>query len=171
MNEGDQLIQIRNLKDLEKVLKPIIAEALEETGKEVVERVAREHVDKDVYQAYSPKVYESTFELRDSIFTKSADIKNNTIEVVIKHDTDKINSYAPNQHYSVVDSYSRKDVSDWIPWIVHEGKTADIWGDGGTYLQPRPYMDNAKDELEQTKEHVDDLVKRLKSLGLNAKRI
>lgn len=165
------MIQIRNLKDLKKVLKPIIAEALEKTGEEVVERVAREHVDKDVYQAYSPEVYEATFELRDSIFTKSADIKNNTIEVVIKHDTNKINSYAPNQHYSVVDNYPRKDVSDWLPWIVSEGKTANIWGDSGAYLKPRPYMDNAREELEQSKEHVDDLVKRLRALGLNAKRI
>lgn len=165
------MIQIRNLKDLKKVLKPIIAEALEKTGEEVVERVAREHVDKDVYQAYDAKVYDATFELRDSIFTKSADIKNDTIEVVIKHDTNKINSYAPNQHYSVIDSYSPRDVSDWIPWIVHEGKTANIWGDGGAYLKPRPYMDNARDELEQSKEHVDDLVKRLKALGLNVKRI
>ena len=156
MNEGDYLIQIRNLKDLKKVLKPIIAEALEGTGENVVERVAREHVDSDVYQAYSPEVYESTFELRDSIFTKSADIKNDTIEVVIKHDTDKINSYAPNQHYSVVDNYSRKDVSDWIPWIVHEGKTFNLWNDSGAYLKPRPYMDNAVDELEQSKEHVAD---------------
>jgi hypothetical protein len=32
-------------------------------------------------------------------------------------------------------------------------------------------MENAKEELEQSKEHVDDLVKNLKAEGLNAKRL
>lgn len=164
------MAQVKNFKELEQLLKIKVAEALEQTGKKVVERVAREHVDSDVYQAYDAKVYEASFELRDSIFAKSADIKNNTIEVVIKHNTDKIYSNSPNQHYSVVDSYNPKDVSDWIPWIVHEGKTANIWRDDGAYLRPRPYMDNAREELEQSKEHVASLISELKKLGLNAKK-
>jgi len=161
---------VKNWNELVELLKFKVANAMENTGKNVVERVAREHVDSDVYQAYTPKVYEATFELRDSIYTKSADIKNNNIEVVIKHNTDNIVSNSPNQHYSVVESYSPKDVSDWIPYIVHEGKTANIWGDGGEYLDPRPYMDNAVEELKQTKEHIDDLVNELKKQGLNAKK-
>jgi hypothetical protein len=161
----------KNWAELEVILKQKIAQSLEKTGKNVVERVAKEHVDSDVYRAYTPKEYEATFELRDSIRTKSARIKNNNIEVEIKHDTSLINSTAPNQHYSVVDNYSPRDVSDWIPYLVHEGKTYDLWNDGdAAYLRPRKYMDNARNELEQSKEHVDDLVKNLKAEGLNAKR-
>lgn len=162
----------KNLKELEVFLKQKIATALGETGKNVVERVVREHIDHDVYQAYSPKEYDATGDLRESVFTKSPQIKNNNIEVVIKHNTDEIHSKSPNQHYSVVDKYERKDVSDWIPYLVHEGKTHPLWGDNGeAYLQPRPYMDNAREELEQSKEHVDDLISELKKQGLDAKKL
>jgi hypothetical protein len=163
----------KNWAELEVLLKQKIAKALGKTGKNVVERVAKEHVDSDVYQAYSPSVYEASFDLRESIHSGNADINGNSIEVTVTHNIDEIHSEAPNRHYSVVDSYSPRDVSDWIPYLVSEGKTANIWGsDSNTaYLNPRPYMDNAKEELEQSKEHVDDLVKNLRAEGLNAKRI
>jgi hypothetical protein len=166
-------IQANGWTELEAIIKQKVASSLEKTGKNVVERVVKEHIDSDVYRAYTPKEYEATFELRDSVFTKSAQIKNNDIEVVVKHNTDEIQAHSPNQHYSVVDGYSPKDVSDWIPYIVSEGKTANIWGSDSdaAYLHPRPYMDNARDELEQSKEHVDDLVKNLRAAGLDAKKV
>ena len=159
--------EFRTIKELQEYLKKEIADSMLKAGK-VAERVVREHVDKDVYQAYSPSVYEATFELRESLFTKTPQIKNNIIEVEVKHNTDLINSYEPNQHHSVVEDYNPQDVSDWIPYIVHEGKTANIWGDSSdaAYLKPRPYFDNAREELEQSKEHVEALKNDLRSKGI-----
>jgi hypothetical protein len=157
--------------ELEVLLTQKIASALEKTGKNTVERVAKEHVDSDVYRAYTPKVYETSFDLRESIHAGNAEIKGNEITVETKHNYDEIHSEAPNRHYSVVEDYSPRDVSEWIPYIVHEGKTFNLWNDDGAYLGRRPYMDNAREELEQSKEHVDDLVRNLRAEGLNAKRI
>lgn len=160
--------EFRTIKELQEYLKKEIADSMKKAG-EVAERVVREHVDSDVYLAYMPKKYEATFELRESLFTKTPKIKNNTIEVEVKHDTDKINAHLPNQHHSVVEDYNPQDVSGWIPYIVHEGKTDNIWGDSSdaTYLKPRPYFDNAKKELEQSKEHVEALKDDLRSKGIN----
>lgn len=162
-----------NWAELEALLVQKVAKALEKTGKNVVERVVKEHIDSDVYKAYVPKVYNASFELRESVHSNNAQVSGNSIEVVVDHNLDEIQPHSPNQHYSVVDGYSPTDVSDWIPYLVHEGKTANIWGSDSdaAYLNPRPYMDNAKMELEQSKEHVDDLVNELKKQGLNAKRI
>jgi hypothetical protein len=160
--------EFRSIKELNNYLKKQIADSMQKAG-EVAERVVREHVDKDVYQAYKPEQYETTFELRESLFTKTPKIKNDTIEVEVKHNTDLINSHEPNQHHSVVESYEPQDVSDWIPYIVHNGKTANIWGDdpNTAYLKPRPYFDNAREELEQSKEHVEALKNDLRRKGIN----
>ena len=160
-------MEFRTIKELNEYIKKQLAASMQKVG-ETVERVVREHVDKDVYQAYSPKVYEQTFELRESLHTKTPRVKNDVVEVEVKHNTDLIHSYEPNQHHSVVEDYNPQDVSAWIPYLVSEGQTYNLWDDNSdaAYLKPRPYFDNAKKELEQSKEHVETLKRELNARGI-----
>jgi len=160
-------LEFRTIKELNEYIKKQLAASMQKVG-ETAERVVREHVDSDVYRAYTPKEYEATFELRESLHTKTPRIKNDVVEVEVKHNTDNIHSYEPNQHHSVVENYNPQDVSDWLPYLVHEGQTHNLWGDNSdaAYLKPRPYFDNAKKELEQSKEHVETLKRELNAKGI-----
>ncbi len=155
-------------KQLEEMLLLKIQNAMVKEGEFLKEKVEG-NVDKMVYDAYNPKEYERTGQLKNSLFTKTPKIKNKTVEVEVKHDTDKIDSIAPNQHYSVVEKYPRKDVSDWIPYLVISGKTHPLWGEG-VFTEPRDYIEKTKTELEGSKEHVDELVKNLIAEGLDARK-
>lgn len=158
---------VSSFAELNKLLKEKIAEAMVKEGKFLEEKV-KENVDEVVY-SYSQKVYERTGQLRDSLYAKTPKIKNQTIEVEVKHNTDLIESTPPNQHYSVVDSYSRKDVSDWMPYIVIGGHSGDVFGEGA-WTQRRDYIQKTKDDLRSSGEHVDKLVRYLREVGLNAKK-
>jgi hypothetical protein len=158
--------QIKSWKELDRAILSKIAEAMSEVGKDMVEEVQKSIRD-EVY-IYHPKEYQTTGDLHDSVYSKSPDIKNKNVEIVIKHDTDKINSRQPNQHYSVVEDYDPSDVSDWIPYLVHEGQSGKIFGDG-FWTKPRRYMDKTVEDLRNNKKHVKRLVEHLNSVGVKAK--
>ena len=132
--------------------------ALKGAGEKAVD-VAKDRVDKDVYATYNPKQYNRTGQLRDSIDASEVKSSGNTAEVKISHNTDEIHATPPNQHYSVVDG---KSSVESIAEIVHNGRTGAIgqsgyWKDapwydeGDAFAVPRPYMDNAREELENGK--------------------
>ena len=146
-------IKIRNAKDLEKVLKLVAKNALEDTGKKTT-KLVKDRIDKDVYGKFEPSEYIRTYELRESVAPSDVEDKGDSAELSIEHDFDKIGSYAPNQHYTVGKKYAERygtDSSEYIPWYVHDGKSGDIFGSDGEYMKPRPYMDNAKDDMENGK--------------------
>ena len=157
---------VNSWSQLEAVLLAKVQNAMVKEGQFLKEKV-EENYDKLITNAYTPTVYERTGQLKDSLFSKTPKVKNKTVEVEVKHDTDKIISSEPNQHYSVVDNYSRKDVSDWMPWIVMKGKSGDILGQGA-WTEARDYMEKTKQDLESNGEHVDKLVQFLRQEGLNA---
>ncbi len=157
-----------NWKELEALLKQKIAKAMVKEGEFLKEKV-QERIEEDVYKSYSPTYYERSGDLKRSVFSKTPKVKNNSIEVEVKHNTDEINSNSPNQHYSVVDGYSPSDVSDWIPYLVTQGKTHPLWGEN-VYTRPRDYFENTKKQLESSGEHIDKMVEYLRAEGLNAKK-
>lgn len=146
-------IKIRNAKDLEKVLKLIAKNALEDTGKKTT-KLVKDRIDKDVYGKFEPSEYIRTYELRESVAPSDVEDKGNSIEISIEHDFDKIGSYPPNQHYTVGKKYAERygtDSSKYVPWYVHDGESGDIFGSEGEWMEPRPYMDNAKDDMKNGK--------------------
>lgn len=155
----------KTYSELEALLKKKIANAMVKEGKFVKEKV-QEHIQEDVYNKYNPKVYERTGELEDSVISTDPKIKGDVIEVEVKHDYDKINSYPPNQHYSVVKDYEPKDVSEWIPYLVAKGETYPLWGED-VYTKPRDYIENTKAELRESGEHIQKFIQYLVEEGLH----
>lgn len=139
-------MKIRTYKDLEKVLKKAAEKALKDSGKDATELV-KKRIDEDVYGVAEPDEYLRTYELRESVEPSGVKSKGNTFELEVGHNTDKIGSYEPNQHMSVVDGTSSVG---YVADIVHNGKSGKIFGEG-YWTKKRPYMDNAKEELEDGK--------------------
>ena len=142
--------KINSINDLKKMMKYIeknaVKGALEDTGDEATE-LAKDRVDKDVYGTGSPTEYVRTYELRESIEPTKAKCKDGVVELEIKHNTDKIGSYEPNQHMSVLDGSSSVES---IAEIVHDGKSGKIFGEG-FWTKKRSYMDNTKEEIKNGK--------------------
>lgn len=151
-----------NLDDLQKHLMKEISNAMRnEVAGEAVE-VVKDRIRKDV-ESHEPALYERTGELRESVQGKEEQISKNVSRLKIDHDTSKIRPQGENQHKSVVDGRPSNDV---LPEIVHDGKSGHIFGEG-FWTEPRPYMDNAKTEIETYNKHVNSLKKGLQRNGLN----
>lgn len=137
-------MEIRTYKDLEKALQKAAEKALENTGKETT-KLVKNRIDKDVYGVQpTPANYVRTYELRESVEPSKVKSKGNVSEIEIGHNTDKIRPNPPNQHMSVIDGRSS---AESVAEIVHDGKSGKIFGEG-YWTQKRPYMSNAKGELE-----------------------
>ncbi len=137
-------MEVRSYKDLEKVLQRAAKKALEDSGKEAT-KLVKDRIDKDVYGVKAtPDDYIRTYELRESVEPSKVETKGNISELEVGHNTDKIHPNSPNQHMSVVDGLSS---ADYVAKIVHDGESGKIFGEG-YWTKPRPYMSNAKDDLE-----------------------
>lgn len=163
MQRWVKMANVKNYKDLEVALTKALAKAMPKVGDKTVELV-KDRIDKDVYGAGSPTVYERTYELRESVEVGKISVGKSTVETEIGHNPTEIGSYSPNQHYSVVDgSHS----SDSIAEIVHDGKSSHILGTG-FWTKPRPYMDNAKKEMKDGK-YKEFMIEQLRKQGFDAK--
>lgn len=165
---------VKTYKELEKALMKARDKALKGTG-EKTKVLVKDRIDKDVYDTYTPNSYERSYDLRESVEPSDIRSKGNISEVKISHNEDKIRSVG-NQHRSVVDGRSS---SHSIAEIVHNGKTGAIYQSGywkdapwyrsdDTFAKPRPYMDNAKKEMEDGK-YKEFMIEQLKKQGLDAK--
>lgn len=102
--------------------------------------VMMQKVDEEVYQAYNPKSYRTTFQLRDSIEATRATVLGNLVEVTIHHNKDKIKADGWTHGGN-----SNADMSELLPEIIND---ASRWGwiDGlfpkdGAWRFDRPYLE------------------------------
>lgn len=154
-----------DLKSLLRHIEKDIKNGMREVGKEA-KQITKKHVDDDVYDKYSPSVYDRTGQLKDSI--ESFEITGTEGEhgVIIQHDTSKITSSKDPtyNHYSRKPNGHDPDVSDeYMEW-VHDGRSGGAFG-FGEWQKPRPYMDNARNEIKNTNVHVKTLKSSLTQKG------
>lgn len=158
------LIELQKVRD----------KALEGTGEKAKELV-KDRIDKDVYDVYSPTDYIRTNDLRESVQPSKVKSNGNVAEVTIGHDINLIRSTG-NQHRSIADDSSSVDS---IAEIVHNGKVGAIYqsgywrdapwyDDSDAFANSRPYMDNAKEEMENGK-YRDFMVEELEKQGIKVK--
>ncbi len=134
----------KDLKSLEAYLKKAIVDSMEDVGKSAEYHV-REQIEEKVYQnPTTPQDYERTRELKNSLVHTYPKVNNNEIITEIKHETNLMGSYVPNQHMSVV--YDTPFIES-LAEIVNYGKAGHIFGTG-YWTEPRPYMDDAKKDLK-----------------------
>lgn len=118
----------KSLNDLMRYVNKATSDSMPEVGKEL-EEVFKEAIDKEVYKAYSPEIYERTGQLKDMVETTR--IGNENVEVSITHTGDHI-SYIKGTRF-------------YVPYGLEGGHT---WGRGATNIEGEA-MDIAKDKIPE----------------------
>lgn len=141
----------KNISDLEKFINKEIQDSLNrDVSKEVV-KVAQEHVQKDVYNVYpNPKEYSRTGELKDSF-----EVRNIKDGIEIEN--------------------TRRDGNRYIPEVIEYGHEKSEQGyehpayypNGDNFIQPRPFIENTRKQINKDNIHVNELKKSLKNKGLD----
>lgn len=139
-----------NMKELEKFINKQIQESLQKDVAPKIVKIAQEHVETDVYDVYPhPKEYQRTGQLK-----KSFEINPISDGVEIEN--------------------TREDHDRYIPEIIEYGHDKSEQGyqyayqyEGDNYLQPRPFIENTRQEILNTNIHVDELKDSLKRKGLD----
>ena len=150
---------IKNMKQLEQYVNKQAGEILYEKRNVFVE-IAKQKVEKEVYEKYEPNLdnpdaYRRTGELKKSFQTtpiaQGIEIDNtrsengrNIAEIVEK-------GHYKSQGYQ----YTKKDP---------------VTGGDAAYMLPRPFMKETAQEIRDTKVHITELQKGLKRKGINATR-
>lgn len=138
----------KNMKELAALINKQIKQSLkDDVGKKVVE-VAKEHVQTDVYNVYSPKEYERTGKLKESF------VVNETSDGIEIENT-------------------RKDGNRDIVEIIEHGHDESAQGyeypvyypDGDNYIQERPFIENTRQQIKKENIHVNELKKSLNKNG------
>jgi hypothetical protein len=161
----------KNLKDLEKFLNQKIKKAMENEVAEKVRDIQQEKIDEEVYDVYNvvggshqePYVYERRCDqggLRDRR-NMVADVKesNNGVELSVENitkakDQSDINlvgliEYGDDSQYGYYEYKTNRDGTSW------------------QYRQPRPFLQETRNHLSKTGEHVEALKKGLKRQGID----
>lgn len=142
----------KNLKEFERFLQKQINNALQNEVKNEVEETMRDHIQKDVYEAYTPYStdgvtphYERTYELLRSIESNLVD--NGVLSVEnTRHEGDR-------------DIVSVIEYGQGYQWGYVRNLDEEIGA--------RPFVENTRHELEQTNKHVEALKKGLKRQGID----
>ncbi|MGG1664534.1 hypothetical protein [Brevibacillus sp. NRS-1366] len=103
------------------------------------------HVQKDVYDVYKPKIYERTGELKK--------------DIVIRELVDGV---------VIVPTRTDEETGRYIPEVIESGNGYS-YNYGYGYEQPRPFVENTRKELRDTGAHVEKLKQGLKARGLDVK--
>lgn len=139
------------MKELEKVLKEKIKEALNNEVATKVKEVQGQVVEEEVYTIYpEPQRYQRTGKLADPDEMVHEMLDGNTLAVR----SDYIDSENNNKN---------------VGYTVATGDGYDYTGFGYAYEQPRPFPEWTADRLNQNKEHVKALKDGLERQGIKVK--
>ena len=156
-------MDFKSLKDLEKYLQQQVNKSLEKNVTPVVKKIMIEQIEDTVYSAYSPSEYK-----RRGQDEGLADPENiggvmvgNTLEI--------INATAANPDIYIHGvKYESINADDYLTPIIEYGQGYEFHSDDGDsgYEQPRPFIENSRETLRQTKVHVKALKKGLRESGI-----
>lgn len=141
---------LNNMKQLEAYVNKMIKDSIvDDVSKTVISRV-EDHVQTDVYDAYpNPVMYERTGTLARSF--KSTPTANG-VEI---------------QSTYVDDG---RDVAEVVEYGHYESSQGyEYPSEGKAYMKPRPFIENTRQELRDTKIHVTELERSLNKKGINTK--
>jgi hypothetical protein len=135
---------------LESIIKQVVIETVKNDLKDEAIKTVKEHIQSDVRNTYKPEVYERTYQLENSLIGNTH-INNSGSQILltIEHDENKMN-YDSVMGYPV-------DGNELVNWIV-SGDVYNLWSDDPSeaYLNPRPYMENAEEQLMS---EIDSLIR------------
>ena len=153
-------IQVGSIAELQRVMMQQVQEAMDNTSHWLINEV-KDNVDKTVYDAYSPDVYDRTDTLMNSLDITDTQRSNRYYSMTIGHQ--------PSYWHSI-----GQGAINYVPYIVHYGKVGTYVGmgedqhghyryhdtspNGRAYGRPRPYMDNAVQSLKAGNKYLQHLV-------------
>ena len=143
---------IRNKKQLKAYIEKLSQEILYER-RTVFEEIGKNHIETDVYKAYTPDKnnpdsYNRTGKLRESFKTNPT---KNGIEIT--------NTRSENG----------RDIAEIVEKGHYDSQGYEHVKKGAAYLFPRPFMQNTKQEIKDRNLHVTELQKGLKARGIDSK--
>ena len=139
-------------KGINKQLKPYVDKQIQEAlykKRDVFVNVAKEKVQSEVYDEYQPTMYQRTGKLKESFET------------------------TPINNGIVIDntrSENGRDIAEIIEKGHYNSDGYNYVKKGASYLLPREFMKEAKQEIKDRKLHITELQKGLKEKGINTKR-
>jgi hypothetical protein len=136
--------QFKNLNELAKYIDKLAKQSLIDHVAPVVKERMQEHVETDVYEVYKPKKYDRTGGLKNDIEIREVD-----------------------NGVAIVPTRFDEDTGNYIPSIIESGKGYTYSGYGYAYEQPRPFVQNTKEEILREGIHKKELAKSLKNKGLD----
>jgi hypothetical protein len=153
-------IQVSSIAELEMVMMQQVQEAMNNTSQWLINEV-KDVVDKTVYDAYTPDVYDRTDTLINSIDITDTQDGYRYYSMTVGHQ--------PSYWHSI-----GQGAIDYVPQIVHSGKVGTYEGmgenqhgefvyhhidpRGKAYGRPRPYMDKAVKSLKTGNKYLRHLV-------------
>jgi hypothetical protein len=148
------VIHVTNFKDLNAELLQLLEEAMLDIAIDA-QRQLSDDLQRMVYDAYHPKFYHRTGDLKRSIDADVHQVKN-VVSAEVFHNPNLINPIAPydgnnniGQHYSTY-KYSpmpyNEFVAETVNFGISKGKRK-VFGDG-VYARKRPYFDTAQKVVE-----------------------
>lgn len=154
------MAKFKTLKDLlnSKILTDAIEDSLAEEVADIVCDIQLEHIQTDVYNAYSPVIYSRRGDEGGLGDRSNIDVLVSDKELVIENNTSKDERYGINP--------TDKSLTEII--VTGDGYMFTGKGDGA-YLQPRDFIGNTKEDLRQNKQHIKAMKKGLKRNGMNVK--
>lgn len=160
-------MEIRNKKDLEKMLKMVAKKALETEVSKTAKEIMEDKIDTEVYDAYTPYSsdgetphYERTYKLRESVKTEM--IGDN--HLILYNDR-----FDENEQITSENSFYHKS-GRYIPSVLESGEGYE-WGynrDLDSEIGARPFGKKTYEELENG-EFKKALIKGIEKQGIKVK--
>lgn len=162
---------VKSIAELEKVLNKKILSSMKSIGKEG-EIKLKESVQDNVYNAYIPKYYKRTGDLKKSV-SKEVIQSGTLTSLKIFHNTGKMRQIAPTSnykigtHHSTIQNYSPQEYAYFVPTVIEEGTTGRIFGEGA-FTKPRRYFSKFSQKFKE--EFNEKLRRELIRNGLTIRR-
>lgn len=137
----------KNMAELAAMLEKKFKSSLENEVKQEVTETMQEHIQSDVYDAYTPTHYDRTYQLMDDI--EGEMINENTLKV----------------------ENTRSENGRDIVEVIETGKGYE-WGyirNLDEEIGARPFVENTKEELRSTGKHIEAFKRGLKREGIDVK--
>jgi hypothetical protein len=143
---------------LDKFIDSKIQIALKSLGEDVVE-VMREKVETHVYLSDN-SAYERTGHFADSVMATDLKKVGHIHTLNVEHDTEFLSLYNdPDNFIYGSNYYKTSDISEWLPEILAENKSGNLFGTGAPWHNRTNYFEETWKEVEKGKWIEDRFVK------------
>ena len=147
----------KNLKELEALIMKQVQESLINDVSKKVIQVAQQHVVEDVYDVYEPVPpeyggYKRTGKLATSFVTNETE---SGIEI-------ENNRYENGRNITEIIEYGHEDSAYGYEYPAY-------YPGGQNFIQPRPFIENTRDEIRARNLHVEELKRSLNKKGIKTK--